>query len=102
MKERSRIFSRMRFRQTPPELPAEQQPEVAEAAGSVSKPPQSMKAAKRLGFKQELEFGLNLKSEGEPSGPTSPQVKVKRRAGRFARVAVDAADGRRPDSEPLS
>ena len=102
MKVHSRIFRRMRRRNAPLELPAEEQPEVAGGAASVPEPPQSLKDAKRLGFKHEREFGLNLKSEGEPSGPTSPQVKVKRRAGRFARLAVDATDGRRPDSELLS
>lgn len=98
----SHVFSFGRMAHpTPPETEVEAEPEVSEPRDGIEAP-LSEEEAKRLGLEVEKEYGFNLKSEGEPSGPTSPQVKVKRRAGRFARVAVDATDGEQPDSDPLS
>jgi hypothetical protein len=75
--------------------------EVAERRGLGHEAPPSVEEAKKLGLEVEREYGLNLKSEDQPSGPTSPHVRVKRRAGRFARFAVDATDGKQPDSALL-
>lgn len=99
----SRIVTRslMAFGHTPPkpteDLPPEDPaPELA-ATESV---PRTVEEAERRGFEREVESGLNLKSEGEPSGPMGPQVRETRRAGKFAKIAVDAIDGDKP-SEPL-
>jgi hypothetical protein len=104
MKALSRIFSfdRMEPGPTPPEPAADEQPDEAPArAERAAEAPPSAEEAEEFGLEPEKVSGLNLRSEGEPSGPTTPQVEVKRSAGRFARVAVDPTDGEEPDSAPL-
>jgi hypothetical protein len=76
----------------PPKAPGPQ-PDATERV------PESVEEAERRGFEREVTRGLNLKSEGEPSGPLGPPLREKRRAARFAKVAVDPIDGDRPPSE---
>lgn len=79
----------------PDEMQPDEMPERAERA--VEAPP-TVEEAKELGLRVEREYGFNLRSEGEPSGPTTPQVDEKRPASRFARVAADTTNGELLDS----
>ena len=99
----SRIFGfgKMALRRTSPDVTeGERSDQVPDSgAAATEKAPRTVADAKQR-FGLEPERGLNLKSEGEPSGPMDLHVGVKKhRTGRFARIAVDAADGRQPDAD---
>jgi hypothetical protein len=90
-------------RRPSPDTAAEPRPEQPSDSGAPTPEdaPRTLEEAKERGLTIERELGVNLKSEGEPSGPMDPRVGVRRRAGRFARVAIDVTDGDQEDSELL-